>query len=290
MLNVGDMQVALPAVALLGVGVGLIAGMFGVGGGFLLIPLLHVVLGVPIAIAIGSGLCQTIATALGSLLRYRKMGYAENRFDILLLGGSMLGVMVGASLLDFLSGMGSTVIFGRELPVIRVIVTACYLGLFSTIALLLWFKTAHATETKAGPLARVRIPPYIALPVAGLDRVSAPLTCYVGLGVGFLSGLLGIGGGVVLIPIMLYGYGFNIRKCAGTGIVMILIVATLGTIQHVRLGNVHLGLAMTLMIGSALAAQVGASLTRSLSPTLLRRGLAIVIIAANAALLLKLLK
>ena len=89
------------------------------------------------------------------------------------------------------------------------------------------------------------------------------------------------------MPIMLYGFGFNIRKAAGTGIVVILTVSIIGTVQHALLGNVHLGLAMTLMIGSALAAQVGASLTRSLPPTTLRRGLALIIVVANAALLFK---
>ncbi|MCP4448850.1 MAG: sulfite exporter TauE/SafE family protein [Myxococcales bacterium] len=116
MLSVGGVEVGIVWLAALGCSVGLIAGMFGVGGGFLLIPLLHMVLNVPLAIAIGSGLCQTIATALGSLLRYRKLGHAETRLDLLLIGGSIPGVVLGTMLLETLSDMGSVNVGGQGHP------------------------------------------------------------------------------------------------------------------------------------------------------------------------------
>ncbi len=289
MLSVGGVDVAMVALAAIGTTVGLVAGMFGVGGGFLLIPLLHVVLDIPLPIAIGSGLCQTIATSLGSLLRYRKMGLAETRLDLLLLGGSIPGVTLGALLLEKLTAMGSMSAFGKTIPVIQVIISMTFLILFCGIALLLWFKEPASTDTdvEPGPLARIKIGPTVDFPIAGLTRISAPLTSYLGLALGMLSGLLGIGGGVLLVPIMLYGFGFNIRKAAGTGIAAILCVAVIGTIQHARLGNVHLGVVVILMIGSASAAQVGATLTQQLPAVALRRGLAMVIIAANVALALK---
>lgn len=286
-LSVGGVEVALLAVIALGIVVGTVAGMFGVGGGFLLIPLLHVILDVPLAIAIGTGLCQTIATALGSYLRYRSMGHAETRFDILSLGGSIVGVLLGGILLETLSHMGTVSILGREILIIQVIVTSAFLLLFSSIALLLWVKNTPIGKVEPGPLATIRLPPYVDLPVVGMKKVSAPIICYIGMIIGLLSGLLGAGGGLVLIPVMLYGFGFDIRKAAGTGIVVVLIVSIVGTIQQARMGNVHLGLAVTLMVGSALAAQVGASLTRSLSPALLRKGLSITILASNLALVFK---
>ncbi len=288
MLNVGGVQVALLAVIALGIVVGLVAGMFGVGGGFLLIPLLHVVLDLPLAIAIGTGLCQTIATSLGSFLRYRTMGHAESRFDILLLGGSIVGVLLGGLLLEKLSQMGSMQLFGKEILIIRVIVSIAFLVLFSAISAMLWLKgTPVSTTVTPGPLAKVRFPPYVDLPIAGLPQVSAPVISYFGLIIGVVSGLLGSGGGIVLIPLMLYGFGFDIRKAAGTGIVIVLIVSIVGTVQHAQMGNVHLGLALSLMVGSALAAQVGASLTRTLSPSLLRKGLALTIVVSNLALVFK---
>ncbi len=289
MLSVGGVEVAIVWLAALGSSVGLVAGMFGVGGGFLLIPLLHVVLSVPLPIAIGSGLCQTIATSLGSLLRYRKLGHAETRLDLLLLGGSIPGVTLGTMLLEALGDMGSITIGGKVIPLIQVIVSISFLLVFFSVSLMLWFKAPSSSDDtiKPGPLSRLQIPPKVNFPIAELNGVSAPLTCYIGLALGVLSGLLGIGGGVVLMPIMLYGFGFNIRKAAGTGIVVILVVATIGTVQHARLGNVHLGLALILMIGSASAAQIGASLTQHLPASTLRRGLALIIVAANVAFAFK---
>ena len=116
----------LPAVAGLGVCVGLIAGMFGVGGGFLLVPLMNIVLGVPWAFAVGAGLCQTIATSLGSFLRFRKLGLAEWRFDLLLLGGSLIGVDAGTRLLTTLEGTGQIVVLGKVFPVLRLVVLVSY--------------------------------------------------------------------------------------------------------------------------------------------------------------------
>ncbi|MBL4633396.1 MAG: sulfite exporter TauE/SafE family protein [Kofleriaceae bacterium] len=290
-LHVGGVEVSLLVVIALGVTVGIVAGMFGVGGGFLLIPLLHVVLDLPLAIAIGTGLCQTIATSLGSFLRHRAMGNAESRFDILLLGGSVVGVLLGGLLLESLSHMGSVALFGKEIPLIRVIVTAVFLLLFCTIAVMLWFKNTPILATpQPGPLARIRIPPYVNLPTAKLPQVSAFSICYLGVFIGVITGLLGSGGGIILIPLMLYGFGFDIRTAAGTGIIVVLIVSIVGTVQQAMMGNVHLGLATTLMIGSALAAQVGAGLTRSLPPTFLRKGLALTILVSNCALVVKVLR
>lgn len=290
-LTVEGVEVSLFAVVILGIMVGLVAGMFGVGGGFLLIPALHVVLDLPLPIAIGTGLCQTIATSLGSFLRYRSMGHAESRFDILLLGGSVVGVLLGGTLLQALSHMGTVRFLGKDILIIRLIVTATFLVLFCSIASILWFKRSPVGSTPVpGPLAKIRLPPYTELPTAQIGKVSAPVICYIGVFVGVINGLLGSGGGIILIPLMLFGFGFNIRTAAGTGIIMVLIVSMVGTVQQGLMGNVHLGLAVTLMLGSAIAAQVGASLTRSLAPTLLRKGLALTIVAANMALVFKVMR
>lgn len=288
-LDIGGVEIALLAIVALGAGVGFIAGMFGVGGGFLLIPLLHVILDVPLDLVVGAVLCQTIAISLGSLLRYRRMGHAETRLDILLLGGSILGVLVGSELHHYLGQQGTLNVFGKTIPISDVIVSSTFCVIYFGVAVLLWLKEAASIgkDITPGPLSRMRIPPYVDFPIAGLRQVSAPIICYVGLALGILSGLLGIGGGVVLMPIMLYGFGFNIRKAAGTGIAMILVVSLIGTLRHSLAGNVHLGLAVSLMVGSALAAQVGAGLTQRLHPTFLRKALATMIVTANIALLLK---
>ena len=284
---VAGQAVWLPAAAALGVFIGLVAGLFGVGGGFLLVPLLHVFLGVPLVAAVGVAICQTIATSLGSFLRFRKLGHAESRFDIMLLGGAVMGVQAGARTLEFLSASGTMQLGSHELPVHRVIITAVYVALFSVLSFLLWTRTAQ-NEGKAGPFARIKIPPLVDLPTARIGKVSGPFVGIIGFLNGMLAGLLGIGGGICLVPILLYGYGFDIKKTAGTGVAVVLAVALVGTFQYAYSGYIHLGLAVTLMVGSGIAAQIGTGLTNTMNPIAMRRGLAIVMGLTIFALLAKL--
>jgi uncharacterized protein len=287
-LEVQGHAVSLVGLIALGSGVGVIAGMFGVGGGFLLVPLLHVFLGVPLPAAVAAGLCQTIATGLGALLRYRSMGHAETRFDLLLVGGSVLGVDCGTRLLHALDGFGGVELGGMRFDVARLVLSSLYVAVFVALAWVMWHKpTDRAAGAGPGPLARIGWPPRTTLPVAGV-AVSGPFVSVIGFINGVLAGMLGIGGGIILIPIMMYGFGFDIRKTAGTGNIVVLVIAVIATVQHAWADTIHLGLAMTLMVGAALSAQVGASLTRTLPAVTLRRGLAIVLIATSAILIFNL--
>lgn len=87
--------VSLPALALVGLFVGYFAGMFGVGGGFLLTPVLIYVFGVPAPVAVGSALSQKCGTSLSSSFKYRRLGRGEPRIDLVMLGGSLMGVGTG---------------------------------------------------------------------------------------------------------------------------------------------------------------------------------------------------
>lgn len=280
-MDVAGQHISLVALIALGVGVGFVAGLFGVGGGFILTPLLAVVLRIPVPIAVGSGLCQMVATSSVALLRHRKLGQGEVRFDALMLAGSLMGVTAGARVVEMLSQAGSTVLFGRSVPLVTVVLYGAYIVFLVASGWLLARRARGDIEelsyVRRGPLARIALPPYIDLPRVPLSRVSAPVTAYVGLGLGFISGLLGVGGGIALMPILLYGYGFPLRQAAGTGIVVLLVTSVGGTLAHARAGNVHLGLAMVLAVGASISAQFGALATAKLPAGLLRRGLALLV-------------
>jgi hypothetical protein len=287
-LLVDGQAVSLPGVLALGVVVGYIAGMFGVGGGFLLTPLLSVLFRVPLPIAIGSGLCQMVGTALASFLRHRTAGQGEVCFDLLMLGGSLLGVDAGARALAVLAAAGTVRVRGHEVPTVSLVVELVYAVLLLAIALLFWRQGRGAGDAleyvRVGPLARVRLGPAVDLPRVPLRGVSAIVVAQIGLALGFLSGLLGIGGGVALMPLLVYGYGFPMRQAAGTGIVVLLATATVGTFVHAMRGHVHLGLATLLLVGATVSAQFGALATRRLPARTLRRLFALVILATVAAI------
>jgi uncharacterized membrane protein YfcA len=281
-------EVSVLGVAALGVGVGYFAGMFGIGGGFIMTPLLVVLFGVPLPTAVGSGLCQMVGTSLVTFLRQRKLGQGEVRFDALMLPGSLLGVELGARTLVGLSGAGELSVGGRSIPWISIVVEMLY------AALLVWVAASHLRSAgssrdkldylRPGPLSRVAVGPRLDLPAVGLAGVSAPLVAYVGLGLGFLSGLLGIGGGVALNPVLVYGYGFPIRHAVATGIGVIFATAVVGTVAHSLRGHVELGLAVPLLVGGTLSAQLGALSSRHLSGAALARILAVLLFTAVAAL------
>lgn len=253
--------------------------MFGVGGGFLLTPLLVYAFGVPAPIAVGSALCQKCGTSIASFLKYRKLGYGEPRVDLVMLGGSLMGVDAGTRLLAYLTHLGDFSISGRNVPVVQVALDALFVVLLSFIAWRTGLDAWQATKrlvprgdrTIPGPLVtRVLIPPYIALPHVGLPRVSVPMLTYLGFGLGLASGLMGIGGGVLFMPVLLYGIGLSVRNAAGTGVLLLFVTVAVGTFEQALAGFVSLNLALAILLGSSVGSQLGALATHRLPNRTLR--------------------
>ena len=287
-LDVAGQALSLPSVLLLGVGVGLVAGMFGVGGGFILTPLLSVVFRLPLPIAVGTGLCQMIGTSVVALLRHGSLGQGERRFDVLMLAGSMVGVAAGARAVQALEQAGDVAVGSRMLPAATMGIYGGYVVFLAAVAAMMWSQGRGTVEkleyVRRGPMARIALGPRVDLPSVPLSGVSALVVSYTGLLLGFLSGVLGIGGGVALMPVLLYGFGFPIRQAAGTGIIVLLVTSIVGTVAHAFQGHVHLGLAMALLVGSSISAQVGALLTSRLPARVLRRSLAGLVLATVGAI------
>jgi uncharacterized membrane protein YfcA len=260
------------ALALAGLAVGTIGGMFGVGGNFLLIPILNVGFGVPIGIAVGTSLCQIIGTGVAALVRHQRLRQGEIKIDWIMLLGGLMGAQAGANLLADLARRGTTSVLGHSIPTANLVIAIIYVVLLSLVAF--WMiRDAGARGADeplgAGPLTRVPLPPFTNLPAAD-RRVSVFIMAWLGLLLGFLSGLVGMGGGVVLMPILIYGVGVRLRMAAGTGILALVVSAVAGTWAHARLGNVDLRIAMTLLIGSTFGAAFGATLTSSMDGRRLR--------------------
>ncbi|WP_437717994.1 sulfite exporter TauE/SafE family protein [Sorangium sp. So ce448] len=195
--------VSLVMLALLGLFIGYIAGMFGVGGGFLLTPVLIAIVGVPAPVAVGSALCQKCGTSIASFLKYRHLGRGEPRIDLVMLGGSLIGVDAGTRLLVVL---------------------------------------------------------------------------------GAASGLMGIGGGVLFMPILLYGFGLSVRNAAGTGVLLLFVTVAVGTFEQALHGFVSLRLALALLVRSSVGSQLGA-LTTNVLPNRILRLLFAVLVAATVVMI-----
>jgi uncharacterized membrane protein YfcA len=275
---IAGQSVSLVALAALGLFVGFIAGMFGVGGGFLLTPVLITVMGIPAPVAVGSALSQKCGTSIASFLKYRHLKRGEPRIDLVMMGGSLIGVDAGTRLLAWLSTQGTIRVHGRDVPGVTLVLDVLFLVLLSIVTT--WtardaWRRRHQPHrgdlTIPGPLVtRVRIPPFIDLPNVGLERVSVPMMAYLGFLLGMASGLMGIGGGVLFMPVLLYGFGLSIRNAAGTGVLLLFATVVAGTIEQGLRGYVSLELAMAILVGSSVGSQLGALTTHVLPNRTLR--------------------
>jgi hypothetical protein len=286
-LDVAGHLVSLPGVLALGALVGYVAGLFGAGGGFLLTPLLVVVFDVPVPLAVGSGLCQMTGTATAAYLRHRRHGSGEARIGVLMGAGSLLGVDAGARLLATLTAAGAVTVAGREVSLVWLVIQSSFTALLLVVAIAYLVSRTPEREllghARPGPLARWSFGPRATLPSVPELRPSGAIVAQLGLGLGFVSGLLGIGGGIILTPLLTAGLGLTMRQAAGTGLSVLLISAFAGTAKHALAGNVDLPLTVALLVTSSLSAQIGARATRRIAPGRLRRGFALVILAAAAA-------
>jgi uncharacterized protein len=272
--------ISLPALVAVGLLVGYVAGMFGVGGGFLLTPMLMYVFGVSPPVAVGSGVCQQCGTSIASFLKYRHLKRGEPRIDLVMIGGSLIGVDAGTRLLSYLSNRVPLVLpSGRDVPAVKVVLDFLFLVLLSFTAVFTFREAWKARRnpirrgdvTIPGPLVtRVRVPPFIDLPHVGLSHVSVPMISYLGFVLGMASGLMGIGGGVLFMPILLYGFGLSARNAAGTGILLLFVTVAVGTVEQALRGYVSLKLAMAILIGSSIGSQLGALTTHCLPNRVLR--------------------
>ena len=249
----------------LGCVIGFASGFFGIGGGALITPILHIFFKLPFPVCIGSTLSQTSGSSFSAVLRYWQFGDVDVKLALALMGGNFVGIEIGVVLLDRLSKLGEIEVAGQLIPAIQFYLQWIFLGLLTIIATLILIESTMARAVKEKPapgrvgiLQRIQIAPYVSFPRSGVQRISLFATVYAALFIGVLTGLLGIGGGVIAVPLLIYGYGVATHTAIGTGLLVVFLAAGYGTVTHAIRGNVDLGLVAPLLIGSTIFAQVGA--------------------------------
>ena len=254
------------ALAVFGLVVGVLIGLFGVGGGFLVTPLLKLLFGIPYPVAVGSSLCFTIGSASSGFARHLRLRNVEIRSTILMAAGAVVGAVLGANLNLFLNER-----FGGEGSEVYDLIMH---GLFIVMLLATGFmllRQQGGARCGASVLQRLPLPPRIDLPSADLPGVSVPGTVLVGVAVGVLSGTLGIGGGIFMMPLLLLVVGLTPHQAVGTSLGVVAFSSIAGTVEYATKGEVNLWVAMALLVGSTVGIQVGAWLCARLrGPTLTR--------------------
>ena len=270
---------------LIGAVVGVLSGLFGVGGGFLITPLLNIALGVPMPIAVGTGALQILGVSTAGLYRRHKEGLTDYKLATVLLGGNYVGVRLGAQTIASLKTAGSMQLAGNSVPAADFYILCAFLLVLTGIAGWLIYDTTHnkvAPAVRVGLFARVRIPPYTSFRSLERPRLSIVVISYFGLILGFLTGLLGIGGGVILLPALVYLIGMRTYRATATSLAIVWVSSLIATITHSLAGNTDLSLAIPLLLGGTVGLQFGSRLCSRLGGPRLRRYFSLVVLAAIA--------
>lgn len=280
-LPIANMSVNALLLILLGGGVGILSGMFGVGGGFLTTPLL-ILYGIPPTVAAASATTQVTGASVSGVLAHWQRDGVDLRMGMVLVLGGMFGSVAGAGLFSVLEQAGQ---MDTIIAILYVVLLAAIGGLMAHDA----WTAIYAKRSGTPRVARKRRHhPLVAnLPLRWRFYASglyisplAPLA--LGFLVGILTVLLGVGGGFLLVPAMIYLLGMSTRVVVGTSLFQILFVTAITTLVHALTTQaVDIVLAGLLLIGSVVGAQLGTRLASRLQPDWLRLGLAAVILGLS---------
>jgi uncharacterized membrane protein YfcA len=279
------------ALVIVGLGglVGLLTGMVGVGGGFLTTPIL-IFYGIPPAVAVASATTQITGTSISGVLAHRRRRGVDVQMGAVIIAGGVIGSVLGGFLFRLLQNSGQ----------IDTVISVLYVLLLGTVGLMMAREAATALDILK-PSARARAKParrhnpmIAALPMRWrFYRSGLYISPLAPLGLGFISGLLtvllGIGGGFIMVPAMIYLLGMSAQVVVGTSLLQILFVTAVTTLVHATTTrSVDIVLAGLLLLGSVIGAQYGARFAQKMKPELLRMILAIVVLGVAFRMALQL--
>jgi uncharacterized protein len=279
-------------VVLCGFGVGCLAGLLGVGGSFLLVPILHVVLGVPIETAVGSTACQLLGPSTAAVLA-RKLTLKQLRLPLILAGGILVGVILGTSMLQEAGQFDDILINGRLVPANELLVLSVYLLLLTTIGVFALFEVWQHNRGRTiprGSLARLKIGPIDSFSELENGTVSIAVLSMFGLVTGLTAGLLGISGGLILIPGLIYLLGMKSRQAILVSLIVVWITSLQGAIFHALHENVNLKLVCALMFGGTIGARLSSEFGAKLKGPSIRQSIGWLSLVAAGLVLFQLVR
>ena len=285
-LPIANLSVNALVIVLLGGGVGLLSGMFGIGGGFLTTPLL-IIYGIPPTVAAASSASQVTGASVSGVFAHLRRGGVDFKMGGVLVAGGMVGSIAGGWIFKLLQASGQ---IDTVIAVIYVLLLGSIGGMMAREA---WV-AIRATRGGAPSRARKRRhhPLVAALPLrtrfyaSGL-YISPLAPLLLGFFTGILTILLGVGGGFILVPAMLYLLGMGTQVVVGTSLFQTLFVTATATMVHATTTKaVDVVLAALLLLGSVAGAQVGARFASKVKPEYLRMALAIIVLLVGFRILL----
>ena len=285
-----------PGLVILGFGVGIIGGFFGMGGAWMVTPGLNI-LGFPMAFAIGTDIAHMAGKSLISTRRHAKFGNVDYRLGVIMIVGTVSGFELGAQMIMWLERIGRVDQFVRY----------GYLVLLTFIAWLVFTdvrrKMAMEKEARASgrvldanatginwhrKLLKIKIPPVVTFKTAGI-RCSVWVPIAVSFFTGWLAGILGIGGGLIRMPALIYMIGCPTHVAVGTDLFEVAISGLYGAASYTLKGRTELVAAMIMLAGASIGAQIGSVATKYVAGYGIRIFFGIAVVGCAISIVFKLI-
>ena len=266
----------------LGLVVGFLSGMFGVGGGFLMTPML-ILMGIPPAVAVASEANHILAASVSGFLAHMRRANVDFLMGFVLLVGGVIGSIIGVFLLKYLLSIGQEKVF-ISLSYITILVFVGFWMLAESINS--FNKQSKGTRNKLHEHIWLHGLPFKIKFRKSHLYISILPPIFIGLLVGILSSIMGVGGGFILIPAMIYILGMPTQVVIGTSLLQIVFVTTVSTIMHSYINQtVDVVLSSLLLIGAVIGAQIGTRTMVLLRGEQIRFLLAVIIIIVAIVLI-----
>ena len=296
MMPIAGVKIFWPGLIILGVGVGIIGGFFGMGGAWMVTPGLNI-LGFPMAFAIGTDIAHMAGKSLISTMRHGRFGNVDYKLGLIMLVGTVVGFEVGAQMVMWLERLGN----------VEGVVRYLYLVLLAFIAWMVFHDYAKRRQKEREALRagrevdrlatgvewhktfhKIKIPPMVTLKEAGI-HCSMWLPILVSFLTGWLGGMLGIGGGLIRMPSLIYILGVPTHVAVGTDLFEVAISGLYGAATFTYKGRTELLAAIIMLVGAAMGAQVGAVATKYIKGYGIRIAFGLAVIGCAISIVLKLL-
>ena len=281
-LPIAEMNVNILLIIFIGMMVGGLSGLFGVGGGFLMTPLL-IFLGIPPVVAVGTEAPHVLASSVSGVIAHWRRKNVDFKMGFFLLIGGVLGSTVGVNVFKILSTFGQ----------IDIVIQMLFLIFLGFIGFTMAFESAKTTISKYRTTSSIRRKLHQHSWIHGLPfkmrfhrsklYISTIPPIFIGFFVGLLSAMMGVGGGFIMIPAMVYILGMSTNVVVGTSLFQIIFVTANSTFFQAYLNQtVDIVLASLMILGGVIGAQIGARLGSKLKAEYLRGILAILVLIVCA--------
>jgi Predicted permeases len=297
LMPISGVTIFWPGLVVLGLGVGIIGGFFGMGGAWMVTPGLNL-LGFPMAFAIGTDIAHMAGKSLVSTLRHGKFGNVDYKLGIIMIFGTVAGFEVGAQMVMWLERLGN----------VTVVVRWIYVVLLAFIAWMVFYDMYKRIQkdkankaagkdvssmstgvTWADSLQKFKVPPMVHLKVAGI-YCSFWLPVFVSFLTGWLAGILGIGGGLIRMPALIYFIGCPTHVAVGTDLFEVMISGLYGAGTYTYKGRTELVAAIIMLVGASVGAQIGAVATKYVKGYGIRVAFGLCVIGCLVSILMRLVQ